>query len=52
MGNLDGNYHGASFGQLPDGEIDPNDPNFAKLSRKQQLELQLKLRQERLKKEE
>ena len=35
MGNLDGNYHGTSFGQLPNGEIDPNDPRFAKLTRKQ-----------------
>jgi hypothetical protein len=58
----DGNYHGNSFGLLPDGtpvpgssalaEIDPNDPRFAGLTRKQQLELQLKIRQERKQKEE
>ena len=39
MGLLDGNYHGTSFGQLPDGsttpDIDPSSPEFAKLTRKQ-----------------
>ena len=48
----DGNYHGTSFGQLPAtgsplSEIDPNDPAYAGLTKKQQLQLQLKNRQER-----
>ena len=45
-------YHGGSFGQLPanlDGITDPNDP---RLSRKQQLALQSKLKREKTEREE
>ena len=48
----EGSYHGASFGQLPanlEGITDPNDP---RLSRKQKLALQLKLKREQTEREE